>query len=139
MKHPLARAATVCLLLAATSVFLANARKNELPVERASFTSFPMQIGAWRAVVDPPIDADILKVLGVDDYLSRVYYQQGRAVGLYMGFYGSQRQGANHWTHIVVVSGWGWGTRGGSNRCSSRCSASIIKNARMNTTHPENS
>ena len=108
MKHPLARAATVCVLLAATTVFLANARKNELPVERATFASFPMQIGAWRAVVDPPIDADVLRVLGVDDYLSRVYYQQNRAVGLYMGFYGSQRQGDTMHSPMNCLPGAGW-------------------------------
>ena len=108
MKQPLARAALVCLLLAATSVFLANARKNELPVERATFASFPMQIGAWRAVVDPPIDADVLRVLGVDDYLSRVYYQRNRAVGLYMGFYGSQRQGDTMHSPMNCLPGAGW-------------------------------
>src|SRR5687768_12324708 len=93
MRHPLARAAVLCLLLLATTVFLANARRSEVPVAREPFSGFPMAIGNWRAVVDPPMDEAVLQVLGVDDYLSRVYYQATGAVGLYLGFYGSQRQG----------------------------------------------
>jgi EpsI family protein len=109
MKHPLARAAVVCLLLAATSVFLANARKNETPIQRSSFAEFPMVIGPWRAVVDPPMDPDILRMLGVDDYLSRAYYQpNGAAVGLYMGFYGSQRQGDTIHSPMNCLPGAGW-------------------------------
>jgi EpsI family protein len=109
MKSPLARAAVVCLLLAATSVFLANARKNELPVTRSTFANFPMEIASWRAIVDPPMDEDVLKVLGADDYLSRVYYKpSGAAVGLYMGFYGSQRQGDTIHSPMNCLPGAGW-------------------------------
>ena len=109
MKHPLTRAAILCLVLGATTVFLANARKSEMPVARATFATFPMQIGGWRAVVDPPIEEDILKVLGVDDYLSRAYYRaNGGAVGLYMGFYASQRQGDTIHSPMNCLPGAGW-------------------------------
>jgi EpsI family protein len=109
MKHPLTRAAMLCGLLAATAVFLANARKAEVPVTRSAFATFPMQIGPWHAVVDPPMDADVLRVLGVDDYLSRFYYQpNGNAVGLYLGFYGSQRQGDTIHSPMNCLPGAGW-------------------------------
>ena len=109
MKHPLARAAVLCMLLAATSVFLANARKNEAPIDRSTFASFPMEIGPWRAIVDPPLDPDILRMLGVDDYLSRAYYQpNGPSVGLYLGFYGSQRQGDTIHSPMNCLPGAGW-------------------------------
>jgi EpsI family protein len=109
MKHPISRAAVLCVLLAATSVFLANARKNEVPVERSTFASFPMEIGPWRAIVDPPLDPDILRMLGVDDYLSRAYYQpNGPSVGLYLGFYGSQRQGDTIHSPMNCLPGAGW-------------------------------
>ena len=105
----LTRAAILCLMLGATSVFLANARRAELPVTRTSFDQFPMTLSGWSATIDPPLSQDILKVLGVDDYLSRVYYQSnGAAVGLYMGFYGSQRQGDTIHSPLNCLPGAGW-------------------------------
>ena len=109
MRHPFARALVICLLVAGASVFLANARKSEAPLVRQTFDTFPMTLDPWRAVVDPPLDADVLKVLGVDDYLSRVYYQpNGSAVGLYMGFYASQRQGDTIHSPLNCLPGSGW-------------------------------
>ena len=108
MKPFLVRAAVLCGLLAATTLFLANARKNETPVSRLTFANFPMEIGPWRAVVDPPLDDDILKLLGVDDYLSRVYSQPKGGVGFYMGFYGSQRQGDTIHSPMNCLPGAGW-------------------------------
>jgi EpsI family protein len=109
MTQLFVRAAMICALLGATTVFLANARKNELPVTRSTFANFPMEIASWRAIVDPPMDEDVLRVLGVDDYLSRVYYKpSGAAVGLYMGFYGSQRQGDTIHSPMNCLPGAGW-------------------------------
>ena len=108
MKNMLARAAVLCLMFGATTVFLANARRAETAVTRTAFDTFPMSIGQWRATVDPPMEEDILKVLGVDDYLSRIYYKPGAAVGLYMGFYGSQRQGDTIHSPLNCLPGAGW-------------------------------
>lgn len=109
MKSSLTRAAVLCLMLGGTSVLLANARRTETPVARTSFDSFPMTLQSWRATVDPPLSADILKVLGVDDYLSRIYYRrEGGAVGLYMGYYGSQRQGDTIHSPLNCLPGAGW-------------------------------
>jgi EpsI family protein len=104
----LTRAAVLCLMLGATSVVLANARGSEIAVTRTSFASFPMSIGGWQAQVDPPLEDDILKVLGVDDYLSRIYYRPGAAVGLFMGFYASQRQGDTIHSPLNCLPGAGW-------------------------------
>ena len=84
MKNVIARAAVLCVMFGATTVVLANARGAETKAARTTFDSFPMSIGGWQATVDPPMEEDILKVLGVDDYLSRIYYRPGAAVGLYM-------------------------------------------------------
>ena len=109
MKAAFTRAAMLCVLLAAAGIFLSNARKPEAPLERTSLSQFPMNIGTWRAVVDPPLDKEILAVLGVDDYLSRVYYQPNAAgVGLYMGYYGSQRQGDTIHSPQNCLPGAGW-------------------------------
>jgi EpsI family protein len=108
MKNLIARAAVLCMMLGATTVLLANARKAETTVARESFDSFPMEVANWRATVDPPLEDDILKVLGVDDYLSRIYYRPGAAVGLYMGYYGSQRQGDTIHSPLNCLPGAGW-------------------------------
>src|SRR5689334_23425426 len=108
MRNIFTRAAVLCLMLGATSIFLANARKSEVGVTRTSFETFPMTINGWRATVDPPLSQDILRVLGVDDYLSRIYYRDGAAVGLYMGFYGSQRQGDTIHSPMNCLPGAGW-------------------------------
>jgi EpsI family protein len=109
MTNTLTRAAVLCLMLGATSVFLANARKSEAPIARTTFGSFPMMLESWRAVNDPPLEDDILKVLGVDDYASRIYYKpNGAAVGLYMGYYNSQRQGDTIHSPMNCLPGAGW-------------------------------
>ena len=109
INGPIGRALALVVCLMAATVFLANARRSERPVERVLFKQFPMTIEAWRAVEDPPIEEDILKVLGVDDYLSRAYYKpDGAAVGLYIGFYGSQRQGDTIHSPLNCLPGAGW-------------------------------
>ena len=106
---PLGRAITLVVCLVAATVFLANARRSEVPVERLLFKQFPMTLESWRAVEDPPMEDDVLKVLGVDDYLARAYYKpDGAAVGLYMGFYGSQRQGDTIHSPLNCLPGAGW-------------------------------
>jgi EpsI family protein len=109
MKAAFTRAAMLCVLLATASVFLSNARKPEAPLARTPLSEFPMNIATWRAVVDPPLEKQILAVLGVDDYLSRVYYKPNAAgVGLYMGYYGSQRQGDTIHSPQNCLPGAGW-------------------------------
>jgi len=109
MNSTLIRALALFGCMIATSFFMANARESEVPISRTAFASFPMAIGDWNAVNDPPMEEDILKVLGVDDYLSRAYYKaDGSGVGLYMGFYGSQRQGDTIHSPLNCLPGAGW-------------------------------
>jgi EpsI family protein len=109
MRTPLSRAIAICALMGAATVFIANARKSETAVKRLAFESFPMQIDGWRAVNDPPLDEDVLRVLGADDYVSRVYYRpDGAAVGLFIGFFASQRQGDTIHSPLNCLPGAGW-------------------------------
>ena len=109
MSSLLSRAIAICALMGVASLFIANARKAEVPVERTTFESFPMEIDSWRAVNDPPLDPTVLKVLGADDYLSRVYYRPDRAaVGLFIGFFASQRQGDTIHSPLNCLPGSGW-------------------------------
>ena len=76
---------------------------------RSTFDRFPSQIGEWTGRSLPPIDDKILAVLGVDDYLNRAYVGADRAaVGLYVGFYNSQRQGDAIHSPLNCLPGAGW-------------------------------
>lgn len=109
MNGSLMRAVALFACLASAALFMANARESEAPIVRETFASFPMKIEGWEAVNDPPMEKEILAVLGVDDYLSRAYYRpDGAAIGLYMGFYGSQRQGDTIHSPLNCLPGAGW-------------------------------
>ncbi|MGC4081787.1 MAG: EpsI family protein [Vicinamibacterales bacterium] len=56
-----------------------------------------------------PLPEEILAVLGVDDYMARAYFTPTRAgVGLYVGYYGSQRQGDTMHSPQNCLPGAGW-------------------------------
>jgi EpsI family protein len=97
----------VCLL--AGSGFVAYAQRIEPVMMRASFDRFPMALDEWRGIQEPPFEDQILKILGVDDYLTRVYMSPTRAgVGLYIGYYRSQRQGDTMHSPLNCLPGAGW-------------------------------
>ena len=96
----------VCLLLGAAVIAKAS-RTEEVP-PRAPFAEFPFQHGAWQGQNTEPFTEEILKVLGADDYLSRFYRQQNTYVGLYIGYYKSQRQGDTIHSPLNCLPGAGW-------------------------------
>ena len=68
-----------------------------------------MQIGEWRGVQEPPFDPAVLRVLGVDDYLTRAYFRADKTgVGLYIGYWESQRQGDTIHSPLNCLPGSGW-------------------------------
>jgi EpsI family protein len=96
---------SICLL--AGSGFLAVASQTETTVIREGFDGFPLQIGEWKGR-DIPIDKDVLDVLRVDDYLSRGYASNAGVIGLYVGFYQTQRQGSAIHSPLNCLPGAGW-------------------------------
>jgi len=55
---------------------------------------FPLDVREWRGRRAPDFDANVLRVLAVDDYLNRTYVSPSTgAVGLYVGYYSTQREG----------------------------------------------
>jgi len=97
----------VTLLCGAGAVVRANRPEQAPP--RVSFDQFPSQIGNWNGQQLPPLENRILAILGVDDYLNRVYYAPDRSVaGLYIGYYKSQRQGDSIHSPQNCLPGAGW-------------------------------
>jgi len=96
------------MFLATTGVVARKSRPEPAPI-RSTFAQFPAQIQRWTGEQLPPMDAKILAILGVDDYMSRAYYAPDRAiVGLYVGFYNSQRQGDSIHSPMNCLPGAGW-------------------------------
>jgi EpsI family protein len=96
------------ILLAAFGLLLHAAKPESTPV-RESFSDFPMDLGSWVCEQTPEMDSRVLAVLGVDDYISRYYSSSDQsAVGLYVGYYKSQREGRTIHSPLNCMPGAGW-------------------------------
>jgi EpsI family protein len=94
--------------LAAAGLVARQNRPEPAPV-RATFDRFPSQIQRWTGRPLPPMEDRILAILGVDDYLNRVYVSPERAgAALYIGYYNSQRQGDSIHSPMNCLPGAGW-------------------------------
>lgn len=81
------------------------------PVTTAeSLSRFPMVLDGWTGE-DAPLDAEVIKTAAVDDYLNRGYVANGRSLGLYVGYYQSQRQGESLHSPLQCLPGAGWQPR----------------------------
>jgi len=94
--------------LALTAGYLARAGRAESQTARLSFAAFPIQLGEWTAQPAPGLDKAVTDALGVDEYVNRYYTAGDRAVHLYIGYYGSQRQGRTIHSPMNCMPGSGW-------------------------------
>ena len=84
---------TIILLLAAAAANYGFSRP-EAKQPRLPLNEFPKVIGDWQSVQDYSIDDASMAVLLVDDYIMRTYVNsKGQAVGLYIGYFETQREG----------------------------------------------
>jgi EpsI family protein len=102
------RAALAALCVIAASVYLATALRAEPTPIRDPLSRLPLEIGGWRGAVEPDFSEDIVSQLGVDEYVVRTYVNEAALVGLYVGFYGSQRQGDTIHSPLNCLPGAGW-------------------------------
>src|SRR4029453_9044025 len=104
----LARILILSACLACGTALVAKASKTEVVPARQSLASFPMDIQGWGGQNDVPFTPDVLSVLGVDDYIVRVYRSNAALASLYIGYYQSQRQGATIHSPLNCLPGAGW-------------------------------
>lgn len=106
----IARALVVVALIAAAGVYAAAGSAPEASLERTPLAELPSSIGAWRGYDSEPFADDIVAELGVDDYVSRAYQRSADAalIALYVGYYGSQRQGDTIHSPQNCLPGAGW-------------------------------
>jgi EpsI family protein len=104
-----ARVIVLLVFMVVASGLVARADRQEAVPLRKSFATFPTEIGGWTGPRQPPLDEEIVAILGVDDYVTRVYQKVAvPGVGLYIGYWGSQRQGDSIHSPQNCLPGAGW-------------------------------
>lgn len=102
------RLSVVAVLLMAGAAALAANSRSEATLPRDLLAGFPLSIDDWHGEDAAPIDQSTMAVLGVDDYVLRSYSQGAAHVGLYVGYYRSQRQGDTIHSPMNCLPGAGW-------------------------------
>jgi EpsI family protein len=98
----------IAVLLAGTAGMGFLSHGESTPLARP-LSQFPQEIGGYQSVHDFPFDADTLKVLGVTDYMNRVYLSPTKGeLGLYVGYFRTQRTGAAIHSPKNCLPGAGW-------------------------------
>lgn len=83
--------------------------KPDVSLPRKSLAEFPRVLGDWTAITDQKIDDRSMKILQVDDYFMRNYRNsKGEIIGLYIGYFKSQREGKGIHSPRQCLPGAGW-------------------------------
>ncbi len=97
---------SACLLVTAT--YLGHASRSEDTPPRMPFSSFPMRIAEWTGRTAPDFDPKVMAVLGVDEYVNRIYMRGHQQAQLYVGYYRTQREGSQIHSPMNCLPGAGW-------------------------------
>jgi len=105
------RALSLVVLFLATGAFIARAQKAEpIPIKKP-LAELSLDLGDWAGRDERPFSPQIVAVLGVDEYIVRTYLPptgSSGPIGLYVGYYQSQRQGDTIHSPLNCLPGAGW-------------------------------
>lgn len=103
------RSAVLIALFAAAFTVRASLNAPRVITTAETLSQFPSTLGQWRGT-DYPLEPDVIKMAAVNDYLNRQYQgsNAGPGVGLYVGYYQSQRQGEALHSPLFCLPGTGW-------------------------------
>jgi len=108
MKGWLRVAITSFCLVAALLLVHARSQGHATPLRRV-LDDFPTQIAAWKGQEATRLDIETLNILKVSDYVMRRYVDEaGRGVWVYLGYWESQRRGAQMHSPKNCLPGSGW-------------------------------
>ncbi len=108
MKSAQVRMIIVAVCLIGASVYVAEASRAEVLPPREPLALLPMSVGGWTGQREADFTPEVLAILGVDDYITRTYAQNGSPIGLYVGYHTSQRQGDTIHSPLNCLPGAGW-------------------------------
>lgn len=81
----------------------------DISISRKNLRDFPKELGEWTAINEQRIDDRTMKILQVDDYIMRNYRNsEGEIIGLYIGYFKSQREGKGIHSPRQCLPGSGW-------------------------------
>jgi exosortase D (VPLPA-CTERM-specific) len=103
------RAVIMSMVLVAAAIYVGDAAKTESVAIREPLARLSIQVGKWQGQPAEKLSNQILAKLGVDEYVSRLYFNPGHSqIHLYVGYYGSQRQGDTIHSPKNCLPGAGW-------------------------------
>ena len=101
-------ALAVAILFAATFGVAQVARPVAAPATIALDT-IPMTLAAWAGSEAPPLDPEVARVLGADQYVHRFYVQSGApTIEMDVAYYAQPRVGATAHSPLNCLPGNGW-------------------------------
>jgi EpsI family protein len=100
---------TAALLLAGTALLLYARPDTDHNPPYAPLSQFPVVLGGWTGA-DQPIDQETLDVLGSGEFLARIYTRGAQAapIGLFIGYFPTQRTGQTIHSPKHCLPGAGW-------------------------------
>lgn len=108
MKQRLRVVLSVALLIGAIAVLHFRSSGEAVPV-RKPLDEFPATVGDWQGREGTIFDLEILNVLKAKDYIMRRYQDPTqRSLWLFIGYWGSQRKGAQPHSPRNCLPGGGW-------------------------------
>jgi EpsI family protein len=103
------RVALSAMLLLGALLFLQLRSTGEAVPVRHSLDTFPVKVGNWQGREATIFEVEILNILKVKDYLMRRYVDPtGRSLWLYIGYWDTQRKGAQIHSPKNCLPGGGW-------------------------------
>jgi len=108
MTLPIRAGLAAVLLLGALLVLQFRSTGEAVPI-RKSFDTFPSTVGTWQERQSNNLDLEIVNLLKVNDYVMRRYVDRdGRTLWLYIGYWATQRKGAQIHSPRNCLPGGGW-------------------------------
>lgn len=109
------RLAVVLVLLGIAAIVNYGISAPEAALNRRSLLEFPKTIGEWEVVDEQYMDEASKNMLQVDDYFMRTYEnKRGETIGVYIGYFTSQREGKGIHSPRQCLPGAGWNIIGNS-------------------------
>ncbi len=78
------------------------------PAPASDLNQLPLVLSDWTGQAAPPLDPEVLRVLGADDHVNRYYVSGVDAAGLFVGYHRSQRFGSTIHSPLNCLPGAGW-------------------------------
>jgi EpsI family protein len=107
--HQWGRVVLSCGLLVGTFVFLQLRSYGEAVPIHKPLAQVPQVVGQWKGQEDATLEPDVLSILKLNDYLMRRFqHENGQHLWLYIGYWDTQRKGAQIHSPKHCLPGGGW-------------------------------